>query len=158
MAKKESKKDYTREQYWQLFQKLPQELRTHMLAQETADDIHNICERNEVSTASVPKIAKYTGYVLLGVLPPDDFQKTLEKEAKLKKTAAKKVAQEIHRHIFFPVRTLLSELYKVEVAPMPGKPGIKAEVKPPVTPEAEVKAPPAKEKPKRPDIYREPLK
>ena len=136
-------KEYTREEFWKLYEKLPQELKGALFAEETGNNIYEVCKRNGVEN-NLDQIVEYVGQVLVGVLPPDEFQATLEKEVKLKKDIAKKVAQEINRFIFYPVKSSLEELYKIEIAP-PAKP----KVVPP--PEEKPPAPPAK------DIYREPI-
>ncbi|MDI6591505.1 MAG: hypothetical protein QME61_00985 [Patescibacteria group bacterium] len=128
---------YTREQFWKLYEKLPPELKEAVFSEEIAENIWNICERNEVDEIS--EVARYVGRVLMGILPPDEFQTTLEKEIKLKKEKAKKITQEINRFIFYPLRPYLEKIYKIEIAPP-----VKMEVAP------------LKEKPKR-DIYREPI-
>ena len=136
-------KKYTREEFWKLYEKLPQELKDALFAEETGNNIYETCKRNGVEN-NLDQIVEYVGQVLVGVLPPDEFQATLEKEVKLNKDVAKKVAQEINRFIFYPVKSSLEELYKIEIAP-PAKP----KVVPP--PEEKPPAPPAK------DIYREPI-
>ena len=136
-------KKYTREEFWKLYEKLPQELKDALFAEETGNNIYETCKRNGVEN-NLDQIVEYVGQVLVGVLPPDEFQATLEKEVKLNKDVAKKVAQEINRFIFYPVKSSLEELYKIEIAP-PAKP----KVAPP--PEEKPPAPPAK------DIYREPI-
>ena len=108
-------KKLTKDQYWKLFQKLSDELKTQLLSEETAKNILDICDRHEIEEAQ--NVAGYTGDVLLGVLPPDEFQNTLEIELKLKKATAKKVAQEINRFIFYPVKRSLEELYSMEITP-----------------------------------------
>ena len=142
-------KKYTNKESWKLFEKLPEELQEVIFSVETANNIWNICERNRVDEIS--KVAKYVGNVLLGVLPPDEFQETLEKEMGLEKDIAKKVAQEINRFIFYPVNPLLEELYKIEIAP-PAKPTK-------ITPPPEATAPPEEipKAPPREDVYREPI-
>ncbi len=134
-------KKYTSEQFWQLYKKLPQELKDALFAEETGNNIYEICKRNEIEE-NLEEIVDYVGQVLLGVLPPEDFQKTLEKELKLKKDLARKVFQEINRFIFYPVKTSLEEIYRIEIAP-PAKP----KITPP--PEEKPPAPPGK------DVYRE---
>jgi len=134
---------YTQEQFWKLYEKLPQELRDAIFSEETSKNIWEICERNNIKEIS--KIGKYTGRVLLGILPPDEFQETLEKELKLKKDLAKKVAREINRFIFYPVKTSLEEIYKIPVVPPP------AELKVAPAPKEKSVTPPEK------DIYREPI-
>jgi hypothetical protein len=138
-------KQYTREELWKLYEKLPRELKETIFAEETANYIGSVCERYNISEETISEAAKQVGNVLLGILPPDEFQGVLEKELKLKKEVAKKVAQEIHRFIFYPVKPALEELYKIEISP-PAKPtGI---------------TPPPEEKPSVPqkeDVYREPV-
>ena len=134
-------KKYTSEQFWKLYEKLPQELKDALFAEETGNNIYEVCKRNEIAD-NLEEIVEYVGQVLVGVLPPEEFQKTLEEELKLEKDLAKKIAQEINRFIFYPVKSSLEELYKIEIAP-PAKP----KVIPP--PEEKPPAPPAK------DIYRE---
>jgi len=137
-------KKYTSEQFWKLYEKLPQELKDALFAEETGNNIYDTCKRNEI-TENLDQIVEYVGQVLVGVLPPDDFQKTLEEELKLETEVAKKVAQEINRFIFYPVKPSLEELYKIEIAP-PVKPtGI--------TPPPEEKPPTLPGK----DVYREPI-
>ena len=135
-------KKYTRKQFWELYAKLPQELKDAVFAEETDDNIYNACKNNNVLENHLG-IIEYVGHVLIGVLPPNEFQETLEKEMKLEKTVAKKVIQEINRFIFYPVKRSLEELYSMEI-----------------TPPAEMKVPgPIEKKPKpskRKDTYREP--
>jgi hypothetical protein len=140
--------EYTKEQFWKLYEKLPQELKDALFAEETGNNIHDICERNGI-LEKLDQLVEYVGQVLLGVLPLDEFQKTLEKELELDPEVAKKVYQEIFRFIFYPVKTSLEELYKIEIAPIAGVPA-----KPPVKRVTEEKP---KEKPKGVDKYREPI-
>jgi hypothetical protein len=138
-------KEYTKEELWKLYKKLPKELQDAIFAEETAIHIDEICKRYEVPEEKVPEIAKEVGNVLLGLLPPNEFQEILEKEIKLEREIAKKVAQEIYRFIFYPVKSSLGELYKIEIA-APAQP-------------TKITPPPG-EKPKIPekkDIYREPI-
>lgn len=137
-------KKLTPEQFWQLLKKLPNGLKEVILSEETANDIFDICDRNKVDIEKFPEVARYTGQVLLGVLPPEDFPNTLEKEVGIDKEVAKKVNQEVNRFIFYSVKSYLEELYETEIAPS-AKPKV---------------APPLEEKPKAPprkDVYREPV-
>jgi hypothetical protein len=136
-------KEYSKDQLWKLYEKLPEELKEAIFSTETADNIYNVCAKNEVEDERISEIARYTGQVLLGVLPPEDFQETLEKELKLTKDLAKKINQGINRFVFYPLKPELEELYKTEITPS-AKP---SEVTPP-----EEEKPAA---PKGPDIYRE---
>ena len=147
---------YTKEQFWKLYEKLPQELKDALFAEETGDNIYDVCKRNEVEE-HLGEIVDYVGQVLVGVLAPEDFQNTLEKELNLEERVAKKVAQEINRFIFYPVKPTLEQLYQSEIIstektterPAIERPEIKREI-----PGTE------KEKPAKPsekDVYREPI-
>jgi hypothetical protein len=138
-------KEYTKEELWKLYEKLPQELKEAIFSEETADSILNICIRNGIDDERISKIAKYTGRVLIGVLPPNEFQEVLEKEVGIEREAAKKVAQEIYRFIFYPVKSSLEELYKIEIA-APAQP---TKITPPPGEKAKI--------PEEKDIYREPI-
>lgn len=133
------------ERFWELYKNLPQELKNVLFAEETGDCVYEICKKNEIEE-KMGEIVDYVGQVLIGVLPPEDFQKTLEKKVEISPETAKKVTQEIHRLIFYPVKPCLEELYKVELAggPTPPKPGAPL-------PTEEKSVPPSK------DTYREPL-
>jgi len=148
-------KEYSKEELWNLYKKLPEELKEAIFSEATADNIFNICTRNEIEDDRISEIARYVGRVLMGVLPPDEVQKTLEKELGLKIDLAKKVTQEISRFIFYPIKPVLEELYKIEIAPL-----TKPSVVPPTTKPLEG-APPIEVSPEeeiertKEDIYRE---
>lgn len=139
-------KKYTKEQFWKLYQKLPQELKDALFAEETSDNIYEICKRNGISE-KLEQIVEYVGNVLLGILPPDEFQETLEKELELEKGLAKKVNHEIYRFVFYPVKASLEELYKIEISPLPIKP-IEMEIVSALKKEKKSARPPK-------DVYRE---
>jgi len=134
-------KKYTREQFWKLYEKLPQELKDALFAEETGNNIYDICKRNEIEE-DLEQIVDYVSQVLVGVLPPEELQKSLEEELKLETGVAKKVAQEINRFIFYPVKPVLEELYKIEITP----PAVPTKITPP---SEEKSTTPSK------DVYRE---
>lgn len=91
---------------WELYEKLPEELKEAIFSEKTALAVWDICEKNEVEETDV--VAKYVGQVLMGLLLPEDFAGVLEKELKLKKEAAGAMAQEINRLVFYPVKECLT--------------------------------------------------
>lgn len=141
-------KKYTPEQFWKLYKKLPQELKDALFAEETGNDIYEICEKNNILNQH-KEILVLVSRVLLGTLPPKEFEPMLKKELKLTKETTKKVSQEINRFIFYPVRPLLEELYRIEITPVSlEKPGL---VDKTPAPEKEESTSPRK------DTYRETL-
>lgn len=100
--------NYSQEQFWKIYKTLPEELQEALFSTEAADFVYNICEENNIEKSA--KIIKYISDVLIGLLPVEEFQKTLEKELGIEKETAKKVAREINRFIFLPVRPFLERL------------------------------------------------
>lgn len=134
-------KEYTREQYWEIYKKLPEEIREVGFSESTTRNIRKVCSRNNLTEEQTSEITKYVGQVLFGVLSLDEFQKILEKD--LGSKTAKGVFQEIDHSVFSPVKELIG------LVPTEGAPSVVPETKKP-----EIKPPP----PKKRDVYREPLK
>ena len=130
--------EYTKEQFWKLYEKLPEELQEAIFSVKTADSIYDICQKNEIDEVS--KVAKLVGQVLVGLLPPGELQQTLTKELDLKPETAKNVFREISRFIFYPIEEGLSNIYRIEIIP------------------SKKVSSPEKPTPKKPDVYREPIK
>ena len=83
---------------------------------------------------------------MLGLLPPDEFEKTLTEKLALKNDLAKKISRDITRLVFLPVKTSLEMLYKTEIK-VPTEPP--KELSEQETPKPTPKTSPGK------DIYRE---
>lgn len=145
-------KKYTSEQFWELYEKLPQELKDALFAEETGNNIYEVCQKNETE-GMLEDIVDLVGQALVGLLPPEEFQNNLEKELGLEKETAKKVAHEINRFVFYPVKPTLEQLYSMGTTA--------GEKKPEVAPlKTNGEKPPTEEKPaitSREDTYREPI-
>jgi len=112
--------EYPKEQVWKIYEQLPDDLKDAVFSEQTAENIGNVCEKNNITDEKqISQIAKLTGDVILGLLPPQEFKQSLEKEVKLKPEIAKKIDFGIHRFVFFPVKHSLNALYQTEIV-MPG--------------------------------------
>lgn len=140
-------KQYTRRDYWELFKKLPEELRDASADVDATDRIEEICNRYNVPQELLSAVTLQVGHVLLGIVPPADFQKILEKEVGLKKDTARQVAHEINRFVFYPVKPALEQLHKMEIE-------VSAKIVTPQPPTEEVEETP-RQTPKQDDQYRE---
>ena len=132
--------EYTKDQIWELYEQLPEELKDAIFSEKTADEIYMACDKNNVEKEKIPKVAKLTGNVMLGILPVQEFRIALEKEIALESETAKNVFSQIHRFVFFPVRNELNQLYKIQ--PKQGQ-GASADQEKPFS--------------LKPDTYREPI-
>jgi len=112
--------DYPKEQLWELYKKLPEDLQKAAFSEEVANNIEEICNENDITDDdAVFEIAKNVGYVFLGLLPPNEFEDFLEKEMKIKKEDAAEISSKVNRFIFLPVRESLEALYKIEIRSEP---------------------------------------
>jgi hypothetical protein len=107
-------REYTQEELWELYEKLPKELKEVVFAGETAEHISSTCGRFSINEKTIREVAKYVRNVLLGLLTPEDFQRVLEEDLKLEKETARNLSQEIDRFIFYPVKPALEQLYGAE--------------------------------------------
>ncbi len=108
--------EYPQEQVWKIYEQLPDDLKDAVFSEQTAKSISNVCEKNNITDEKqVSQIAKLTGDVILGLLPPQELQQSLEQEVKLNPEIAKKISFGMHRFIFFPVKHSLNALYQTEI-------------------------------------------
>ena len=107
-------KKYTPDEFWDLYEKLPQDLQDALFSEHIAKQIRNIAERNNVDDADLTEIM---GYVFLGIIRPERLQGNLEAELSLDSGKAKDVAQEIERFILYPLKSSLASILKLDYKP-----------------------------------------
>jgi len=160
-------KEYTKEEWWKLYEQLPPALQEAIFSQENAKIFAQICQRHNIADKS-QAIAKYIGRVMLGLLPVEDFRIKLEEVLNFEEKLSKEVFHDINRFIFLPVKAELNKIYYGIQPPPPQakkeeRESEEVEIKPPELiseqPEKpEPKAPEVSEKPiRQTDQYREPI-
>ena len=127
-------KEYTKEEWWKLYERLPHELKEAIFSPETAKTIFDTCKRNEI-LEKTSEIATYVGRVLLGALPLEEFRQVLKEELGLEEKTLKEISHDLNRFVFFPVKGALRKIYE----------------------EYEIEVAPPKPAEKKADIYREPV-
>ena len=133
--------DYPKEQLQKLYENLPSDLQQAVFSEKNGKIIYEACTRNGIQDNNkINQFSKYTAYVLLGLLSPDNFPQKLEKELKIKKETIRQITLEINRFIFLPVKDSLEALYDIKIKSFPVKKKM-----------SELKSP------KRKDKYREPI-
>src|SRR3989344_4635146 len=141
---------YTPEQLEQIYQKLPDELQEAIFSVETADAVYNACLTQNITDERGNKVAELVGQVLMGLLLPEEFQKSLEKEGGIKKDAAMNIARDITRIVFFPVKESIRQLHNITEGAVSSVPQTKKAAPEAETPAKEAAAPPA---PSKEDTY-----
>lgn len=118
-------KEYTKKEFWDIYEKLPDELQEAIFSPDTAEHVNNACERHELGTERTSQVAKFTGRVLMGLLTPEEFKKRLKVDVELTQEQIKNIYREINRFVFMPVRETLSALYGVEIEPSKKPEGVR---------------------------------
>ena len=153
MEDQENQKDF----FWKTYEKLPDNIKEALFAEENFNIVSEICEANGLSEEETKsQILKYVGKTLMGLLPIKEFPIILELDLDLDTEVARNISSDIDRRIFSHLRISLNKLYesavaeKKEVSDNTKKEGseVKQEVK-------------KEEKPKEPinskDPYKEPI-
>lgn len=148
--------EYSRDQLWELYEMLPNELKTLIFSEETTNKIEEICKRYGIEDEKQASgVAKYTGRVLLGILPPEDLEKEIEKLG-AKREVAKSVSLEIKNSVFAGVKESLAVIYGKTGAEKKPAPKKKTEVWQELK-EEKPQEEKMREKPHKSDVYREPI-
>ena len=108
--------DYPKEQLWELYEQLPEDLQKATFSEKIGQIIQDICNKNGVADNDlIFNITKNVGYVFLGLLAPDDFLKILKTEIKIEKNKAEQIYLEITKSVFSPLRKSLENLYETKI-------------------------------------------
>jgi len=103
------------EKLWEIYQKLPQDLKDAIFSVENATTIASIGKRNGLKEEEISILAEEIGNVLLGLLNPNEFETKIKEELKLEENIAKAINWEVNRLIFFPVKESLEKIYGIEL-------------------------------------------
>lgn len=121
----------TKDQFWSVYNILPEPLKNAVFAEETAENIFNACVESGVEDARISSIAQQAGHVLLGVIPLREFRLVLDLDMKLDPTASESIYNKINDTVFTPVGSHLQDISSPEM-----KKTIEERLKNPVLPVA----------------------
>ena len=107
--------DFPKEKLQEIYESMPQDLKEALFSQEISDTINDICLENNLEEKQISKIVEYVGYVFLGLLSPNDFEKTTKEKLIIKDDLAQKISRQITRLVFFPLKTSLELIYKIKI-------------------------------------------
>ena len=106
--------EYTREQFLELYNDLPEQLKNAMGSDRTTDVVERLSNQESLDDDQHSAFVKLVGDLLLGLVPPSSFKKELTK-AKIKKGSADKIELAVKRFILYPVKELIADLYDEEI-------------------------------------------
>lgn len=144
--------DFPKEKLQEIYEILPEDLKEALFSQEVADTINDISLEENLEKKQISKIIEYVGYVFLGLLSPNEFEKAIKEKLFLTEETAHRISQQIIRTIFLPLKTNLELIHKTKINPPPEI----TEEKPPAKEEpSKEEMPPARRQGR--DTYREPI-
>ncbi len=102
--------EYTKEFFWDVYKTLPEDLKEAIFSEKNNQIIYNTCSGLGLDEDQTAIVAKYTGRVLMGLLPLKEFSVTLELELNIPEGLAEKIDYEITLGIFKHLRVSLTKL------------------------------------------------
>lgn len=105
--------EYSKDFFWNTYKQLPEDLKESLFSDKNNEVINHICAQaglNEEQTASV---AKFTGRVLMGLLPLDEFPLVIELELNIGQGLANQINRQIYISIFKHLRVSLNKINDV---------------------------------------------
>jgi len=112
-------RQYSQEQLEKIYEKLPEELKEALFSFETTKEIGDVGDTYGVVDKRLNKISEYVGYVLMGLMLPEEFTGVLKKEVGLPKVLAEAISRDLNRLVFYPVKPALEQLRNMEIIPSP---------------------------------------
>lgn len=103
-------KPYTTEQFWQMYETLPEEIKNALWAPETGDNIAGIIEKNALDEYH-DDIVDLCSQVFVGVVLPQQLARELEKLG-IPTETAQMAAQQLNALVFYPAKLGLEKLHK----------------------------------------------
>ena len=121
-------------QFRDRFQNLPNPLRKAISSVETSNKIFEIAKKYDLLIDKTGELAAETGLLMLGVTHPNDFVGNLAERLQVDRATASKIADDINREIFSPVREHLRALFDTShgeiLAERPPNGGLTAKISP----------------------------
>ncbi len=106
-------KTYTKEEYRDLYENLPQKIQSLFWDEDVANRIEKIVERFDIDEKRNEKLLQMISFVYFGILPPSHIKKVVEVEISIK-DKNEMLSSEIIRLLIAPFYLLLKELYDDE--------------------------------------------
>ena len=138
---------YSKEQILQLYRDLPEELKTALDSEHTVDTIEEISREYNLSNKGHSALVDSVGHTIMGLLPPNEFEQSLQDFGDIERDIAEKIARTARRFLFYPVRKSLSVLYDIPV--------LEANIVETMKTEPLATKPSVRKRPQRKDFYRE---
>lgn len=106
---------FTKQQLEEQYNKLPKALTDALFSAEIANKMFEIGKKNSLTIEEVGRVAEETGHVILGLTRPENFKHELEELLKIDEEEAQKIAGEVNKEVFLPLREALKAAHQMEI-------------------------------------------
>jgi len=95
------------------FNKLPQDIQDAILAADLPEKFKTIANKHKLTIGQAFTLENETMFVMLGLENQEGYTNNLKQEADISQEEAEKIAEEVGRMIFLPIRVSLRKLHEV---------------------------------------------
>ena len=128
---------YTKAELIEIYRGLPEEVKDAIFSPETTDIFDAIKEKQHLTDEQREIMSVYTGFLMMGVLPPEKYVPTLITKMGIEREKVASIAQTINRDLFNPIKGILKELHAAQNNAPESKPGSTTNRAAAVAPEAQ---------------------
>jgi hypothetical protein len=90
---------------------LPKNIKEVLLSDEWGDVVWQVCETNHLKEEQIKSVSMFLGYIILGFLHPEDFEKEVNNETGVDTRIVKAISEEITKEVLLPIALDLQTLY-----------------------------------------------
>jgi hypothetical protein len=102
--------EYSKDFFWDTYKKLPEDLKEALFSDKNNEVINHICSQSGLNEEQSAIVAKFTGRVLMGLLPLDEFPITIELELSISQDLASQINRQIYISVFKHLRVSLNKI------------------------------------------------
>ncbi|MCK9577920.1 hypothetical protein M0R01_00305 [bacterium] len=102
--------EYSKDFFWDTYKKLPEDLKEALFSDKNNEIINHICIQSGLNEEQVASVAKFTGRVLMGLLPLDELPVVIELELNISQDLANQINRQIYISIFKHLRVSLNKI------------------------------------------------
>lgn len=111
---------YDKDQYVQIFQKLPPELKDAVSSDETIQKIKLIGDKHHLHIDQTGVLVDLTFDVIMGIIPAKYFSREISENVKVSLLEASAIGHDIDEGVFLPIKKIMLAIYEDGA---PNKPG-----------------------------------
>lgn len=105
---------YTKEELIEIYRGLPPQVKDAIFSPETTDIFDAIKEKQGLTDEQREIMSVYTGFLMMGVLPPEKYVSTLIEKMGIDREKVASIAQTINRDLFNPIKDVLKEVHAMQ--------------------------------------------